>query len=212
MRWWSDCTANWREKWSKVRTERNKAREEAKILRTKLEMSIKDVSSVRREKQAIEQENEFLRSELERYQQDGSHPQHSAFINHLQESSIQSLVDQTSRLGTPELMSAMSGAIGSPVKSESISTCSPPLSMSSLAMLSPRVRSSPTAASALLSSVAGQQSGNGYDSSAQIEHDPQQYGAVPKQIRSPGSQSANSGADNSNFSVIMIIFLYSLFQ
>ncbi|NWR24193.1 C102A protein, partial [Emberiza fucata] len=29
MRWWSDCTANWREKWSKVRAERNRAREEA---------------------------------------------------------------------------------------------------------------------------------------------------------------------------------------
>ncbi|NXG89750.1 C102A protein, partial [Stercorarius parasiticus] len=28
MRWWSDCTANWREKWSKVRAERNRAREE----------------------------------------------------------------------------------------------------------------------------------------------------------------------------------------
>lgn len=26
MRWWSDCTANWREKWSKVRAERNRAR------------------------------------------------------------------------------------------------------------------------------------------------------------------------------------------
>ncbi|GBO43246.1 hypothetical protein AVEN_251950-1 [Araneus ventricosus] len=33
MRWWSDCTANWREKWSKVRTERNKAREETRVLR-----------------------------------------------------------------------------------------------------------------------------------------------------------------------------------
>ncbi|KAB5558752.1 hypothetical protein PHYPO_G00020880 [Pangasianodon hypophthalmus] len=28
MRWWSDCTANWREKWSKVRAERNRARDE----------------------------------------------------------------------------------------------------------------------------------------------------------------------------------------
>lgn len=67
MRWWSDCTANWREKWSKVRIERNRSREEAKILRAKLEMALKDCSSLRREKQAIEQENEFLRTELGRF-------------------------------------------------------------------------------------------------------------------------------------------------
>ena len=29
MRWWSECAANWREKWTKVRMERNKALEEA---------------------------------------------------------------------------------------------------------------------------------------------------------------------------------------
>ncbi|KAI4469554.1 coiled-coil domain-containing protein [Holotrichia oblita] len=45
MRWWSDCTANWREKWSKVRNERNKAREESKQLRSKLEAALKDTSS-----------------------------------------------------------------------------------------------------------------------------------------------------------------------
>jgi coiled-coil domain-containing protein 102 len=76
MRWWSDCTANWREKWSKVRTERNKAREEAKLLRTKLELALKDCSSIRREKQMIENENEFLRSELERFQNDA----HTSYI------------------------------------------------------------------------------------------------------------------------------------
>ena len=69
MRWGSDCTANWREKWSKVRTERNRSREEAKLLRTKLEMALKDCSAVRREKQSIEHENEFLRTELERMAQ-----------------------------------------------------------------------------------------------------------------------------------------------
>ena len=42
MRWWSDCTANWREKWSKVRNERNKARDECKQLRMKLEKSVKE--------------------------------------------------------------------------------------------------------------------------------------------------------------------------
>jgi coiled-coil domain-containing protein 102A len=30
MRWWSECTANWRDKWSKVRAERNRFKDEAK--------------------------------------------------------------------------------------------------------------------------------------------------------------------------------------
>lgn len=50
MRWWSDCTANWREKWSKVRNERNKAREEARQLRNKLEASVKDANELKRQK------------------------------------------------------------------------------------------------------------------------------------------------------------------
>lgn len=47
MRWWSDCTANWREKWSKVRNERNKAREEVRILRSKLESAVKELASLK---------------------------------------------------------------------------------------------------------------------------------------------------------------------
>lgn len=39
------------------------------MLRTKLEMALKDCSAVRREKQSIEHENEFLRTELERMAQ-----------------------------------------------------------------------------------------------------------------------------------------------
>ncbi|KAJ8982797.1 hypothetical protein NQ317_018499 [Molorchus minor] len=53
MRWWSDCTANWREKWSKVRNERNKARDECKQLRTKLESLLKESSTNRREKRGF---------------------------------------------------------------------------------------------------------------------------------------------------------------
>jgi len=102
MRWWSDCTANWREKWSKVRTERNKAREEAKMLRTKLEIALKDCSVIRREKQAIENENEFLRTEVERCQNEnqetsGNHHLHHPYMGHIQDPSIKSLIDQTSR-------------------------------------------------------------------------------------------------------------------
>ena len=33
LRWWSDCTANWRDKWTKVRIERNKAIEESRETR-----------------------------------------------------------------------------------------------------------------------------------------------------------------------------------
>ncbi|XP_045430424.1 coiled-coil domain-containing protein 102B isoform X6 [Pipistrellus kuhlii] len=48
MRWWSDCTANWREKWSKVRAERNSAREEGRQLRMELEMTVKELSALKK--------------------------------------------------------------------------------------------------------------------------------------------------------------------
>lgn len=66
MRWWSDCTANWREKWSKVRSERNKARDEAKQLRTKLETALKDTNSYKRDKQDLESQNDQLKKEIEK--------------------------------------------------------------------------------------------------------------------------------------------------
>ncbi|KAM4613976.1 coiled-coil domain-containing protein 102A isoform 1-T2 [Discoglossus pictus] len=66
MRWWSDCTANWREKWSKVRAERNKAREEGVQLRSRLEILSKELSALKRERQEASTETEQLRRELER--------------------------------------------------------------------------------------------------------------------------------------------------
>lgn len=66
MRWWSDCTANWREKWSKVRNERNKAREESKMLRIKLESALKETNAIKREKLEMETENDQLKKEMER--------------------------------------------------------------------------------------------------------------------------------------------------
>lgn len=66
MRWWSDCTANWREKWSKVRNERNKVREEAKQLRTKLDSVVKDANIYKREKQDLEIQNDQLKREMEK--------------------------------------------------------------------------------------------------------------------------------------------------
>ncbi|NWQ88242.1 C102B protein, partial [Burhinus bistriatus] len=60
MRWWSDCTANWREKWSKVRAERNKAREEAKQLRIKLDSVVKELSMLKKINQDLVSEKENL--------------------------------------------------------------------------------------------------------------------------------------------------------
>ncbi|KAM7356906.1 coiled-coil domain-containing protein 102B [Cochliomyia hominivorax] len=66
MKWWSDCTANWREKWSKVRNERNKAREEAKQLRVNLEMAMKEANSYKREKNDLEMQISQLKKEMEK--------------------------------------------------------------------------------------------------------------------------------------------------
>ncbi|XP_055529483.1 coiled-coil domain-containing protein 102A isoform X2 [Wyeomyia smithii] len=66
MKWWSDCTANWREKWSKVRTERNKAREESKQLRSSLEAAIKESNSYKREKCELEIQISQLKKEMEK--------------------------------------------------------------------------------------------------------------------------------------------------
>ncbi|NWW52458.1 C102B protein, partial [Pedionomus torquatus] len=60
MRWWSDCTANWREKWSKVRAERNKAQEEARQLRIKLDSVVKELSMLKKINQGLVSEKENL--------------------------------------------------------------------------------------------------------------------------------------------------------
>ncbi|XP_025048616.1 coiled-coil domain-containing protein 102B isoform X2 [Alligator sinensis] len=64
MRWWSDCTANWREKWSKVRVERNKAREEGRQLRLQLETTMKELSVLKKMNQDLAKEKEELKAEI----------------------------------------------------------------------------------------------------------------------------------------------------
>ncbi|TNN38803.1 Coiled-coil domain-containing protein 102A [Liparis tanakae] len=76
MRWWSDCTANWREKWSKVRSERNRARDEVRQLRQRLDTLTKELTSVRRERQELASESETLRQETLRLR--GDHPPDAA--------------------------------------------------------------------------------------------------------------------------------------
>ncbi|XP_044290245.1 coiled-coil domain-containing protein 102A [Varanus komodoensis] len=71
MRWWSDCTANWREKWSKVRAERNKAREEVRQLRQKLDALTKELTGLKRERQEVLSENEQLGKEVARLKEEG---------------------------------------------------------------------------------------------------------------------------------------------
>lgn len=66
MRWWSDCTANWREKWSKVRAERNRAREEVRQLRQRLDALTKELAGARRERQEAQGECEARGRELAR--------------------------------------------------------------------------------------------------------------------------------------------------
>ncbi|CAK1543528.1 unnamed protein product [Leptosia nina] len=66
MRWWSDCTANWREKWSKVRNERNKAREETKQLKTKVDLLTKELNSIKSDKCDLEQQLLDLKADNEK--------------------------------------------------------------------------------------------------------------------------------------------------
>ncbi|XP_039980047.1 coiled-coil domain-containing protein 102A isoform X2 [Xiphias gladius] len=78
MRWWSDCTANWREKWSKVRAERNRARDEVRQLRQRLDTLTKELTSIRRERQELASENETLRQQSLRLRGDHMAPPPSA--------------------------------------------------------------------------------------------------------------------------------------
>uniref|UniRef100_A0A8C7Y135 Coiled-coil domain containing 102A n=1 Tax=Oryzias sinensis TaxID=183150 RepID=A0A8C7Y135_9TELE len=76
MRWWSDCTANWREKWSKVRAERNRARDEIRQLRQRLDALTKELSGVRRERQELSSENDGLRQQVLRLNASSPTPSH----------------------------------------------------------------------------------------------------------------------------------------
>ncbi|KHJ96823.1 hypothetical protein OESDEN_03212 [Oesophagostomum dentatum] len=56
MRWWSECTACWREKWSTVRDERNRAREEGQALRHAYEEANGKIDRIQSEKREVELE------------------------------------------------------------------------------------------------------------------------------------------------------------
>ena len=64
MRWWSDCTASWREKWTRTKSERDKAKEENRQLKGRLDEAWKELAAARREKHSLSKENERLRLKL----------------------------------------------------------------------------------------------------------------------------------------------------
>lgn len=64
MRWWSDCTASWREKWTRAKSERDKARDENRQLKARLDEAWKELAAARREKHSLSKENERLRLKL----------------------------------------------------------------------------------------------------------------------------------------------------
>uniref|UniRef100_A0A914VCR6 Coiled-coil domain-containing protein 102A n=1 Tax=Plectus sambesii TaxID=2011161 RepID=A0A914VCR6_9BILA len=54
MRWWSECTASWREKWSTVRDERNRARDESHTLRAALDECHEQLDQAHSHKRQLE--------------------------------------------------------------------------------------------------------------------------------------------------------------
>ena len=64
MRWWSDCTANWREKWSKAREERNRARDECRRLRSELDAAAADRATLVQHRDELVLRTKDLESEL----------------------------------------------------------------------------------------------------------------------------------------------------
>jgi len=64
MRWWSDCTANWREKWSKAREERNRARDECRRLRSELDTAVTDRAELVQHRDELVLRTKDLETEL----------------------------------------------------------------------------------------------------------------------------------------------------
>ena len=46
-RWWSECAANWRDRWTKVRLERNKALEEVREMKSEAARAEKERGKMR---------------------------------------------------------------------------------------------------------------------------------------------------------------------
>ncbi|XP_054165070.1 coiled-coil domain-containing protein 102A-like [Oppia nitens] len=64
MKFWSDCLVNWREKWRKVRDEKNKCREESRALANKLDQMTKELDKVKHEKNLLDIKVDQLESQI----------------------------------------------------------------------------------------------------------------------------------------------------
>ncbi|KAK6728389.1 hypothetical protein RB195_005811 [Necator americanus] len=79
MRWWSECTACWREKWSTVRDERNRAREEGQGLRNAYEEANAKIDKIQSEKREVEMELMKAKSALHKLIVQNSISQNKSF-------------------------------------------------------------------------------------------------------------------------------------
>ncbi|VDN08044.1 unnamed protein product [Thelazia callipaeda] len=64
MRWWTECTASWRQKWSAVRNERNRAREEGQSLRIALMEAKEENKKLLNAKRTVEAENSRMKAQM----------------------------------------------------------------------------------------------------------------------------------------------------
>ncbi|KAF5402351.1 hypothetical protein PHET_03625 [Paragonimus heterotremus] len=66
MRWWSDCTANWREKWALLRDERNQLKDELRHTRKTLELANQTIKQLQCEHHCSSSSQSFPALELDR--------------------------------------------------------------------------------------------------------------------------------------------------
>ena len=63
IKWWSECTATWREKWGRVRIQRNELRDECKVLKGRNEALIMEFQKLQNQNEMFWNEIEELRLE-----------------------------------------------------------------------------------------------------------------------------------------------------
>lgn len=79
MKWWADCTANWREKWSNVRDERNKCREEIRRLRNQCEQNQTALAKLQAENFELTQEKSDIQRAFDKLLNEKSSSSSSVF-------------------------------------------------------------------------------------------------------------------------------------
>lgn len=67
MRWWSDCTASWREKWASLRDERNYLREKLSSTQKSLDDATEIIETLKLEKQQLLEDFYPSNNQLHKY-------------------------------------------------------------------------------------------------------------------------------------------------